>query len=361
MTITDISLAWTGTTGTSSNSGREWTASYNVETDSHLDQTKTIVDYFKTHNLFGSLDLPYLDTYYEFGNDIDRVALCDTITPKRKDGSQKHWLVDFHYKTPEEEEEETGETEEGEATNNPLKWRTTCDVSFIEYSRPVAKAIYRDGMTNGLIEPAQEYAVVNSAMVVLDPPLDRAAMQQLFRFGKYRHRYPDGAKDAFRAVNSKPFRIRVRDPDLVDEDGDPAHTDRALDATFQPFQCQISSVNGALVRKNGKTVWQLSTEMLVDYEFGFRVDVLDRGVSAKAGDGDPDGMGGEFSAIDDPAGRPRQRQLVDPNGVPITEPVLLDGNGQPLDLGADPVYITWSIYPEADYMDFVDFLPVRRI
>ena len=359
MTITSVTLAWAGSTGVSNNDGREYTATYRVETDSYLDQTKTIIDFFKGNTSFDGLALPYLDSSYQFGNDSDIVALCDSITPKRAAESQQHWTVEFHYKTPQQEEDETGETEAGGSSNNPLQWRTTCEISFVEYSRPVSTATYRGGMTNGLIEPGDEYAVVNSAMTVLDPPLERAAMKVLFRFGKYRHRYPNSAKNAFRAVNDKPFKIRVRDPDLLDEDGDPAHTDRALDLSFEPFQCQISSVNAALVQKNNATVWQLSAEMLADYEFGYRVDVLDRGLSAKAGDGDPDGMGGFFSPSDAVTGRPKERRLLDAKGVPITEPVLFDGNGQPLALGADPVYITWSVYPETDFADFKDFLPIH--
>ena len=359
MSVTNVALAWAGSTGSSTKQGREYTATYRVETDTHLDQTKTIVDFFRDNARFNDLALPYLDSSYSFANDVDPVALCDSIAPKRAENSQQHWTVEFHYKTPDEEEEETGETESGDASNNPLDWRPTVDISFVEYTRPVTKAIYRGGMTNGLLQEGQEYPVVNSAMTVLDPPLERAALQQLFRIGKYWFEYPWVAKFAFRAVNKRAFSLLVRDPNMIGKDGKPTEDEGALSVSFSPFQCQIASLNGALVKKNGLTVWKLSTEMLVDREFGFRVDVLDRGLSAKAGDGDPDGMGGYYSASDDVDGRPQERRLLDANGVPLTEPVLFDGNGQPLELGADPVHITWSIYPEHDFKAFTDILPIK--
>ena len=155
------------------------------------------------------------------------------------------------------------------------------------------------------------------------------------------------AKFAFRAVNKEAFSLLVRDPNMIGEDGRPTEDEGALNVSFSPFQCQIASLNGALVKKNGLTVWKLSTEMLVDYEFGFRVDVLDQGLAAKGGDGDPDGRGGTWAEADIP------------NGVPITDPVLFNGQGQPLTLGADPVHITWSIYPEHDFKAFTDILPIK--
>ena len=360
MTVTRVALAWAGSTGSSSKNGREYTATYNVETDTHLDQTKTIIDYFRDTVRFEDLTLPYLDMQYEFANDVDPVALCDSITPKRQENSQKHWQVEFHYKTPEEEDEETGEKENGEASNNPLDWRPTCDISFVERARPVVKAIYRGGFTNGLIQEGEEYAVVNSAMAVLDPPLERSAFQTLFRFGRYWFEYPWAARFAVTAVNKRPFRLLILDPNTVDKNGRPTPDNGALNVSFDSYQCQISSLNAALIRKNGFTLWKLSTEMLYDREFGFRVDVLDRGFSAKAGDGDPDGRGGFFTPNDTANGVAPLRALLDPNGLAAPEPVLLDGNGQPLALGADPVYSTWSIYPELSFQAFSNILPIKE-
>jgi hypothetical protein len=367
MSVTNVALAWAGSTGSETKQGREFTTTYRVETDTHLDQTKTIIDFFRDNASFGGLALPYLDSRYAFANDSDTSALCDSIAPKRAENSQQHWTVEFHYKTPDEEEEETGETESGDASNNPLDWRPTVDISFVEYTRPVTRAIYRGGYTNHNVAPGDlwwfnvgdDAVVVNSAGDTLDPPLERAALQQLFRFGKYWFEYPWVSKFAFTAVNSRPFEVLVRDPNMIGKDGKPTDDQAALMTSFNSYQCQITTLSGALVRKNGATVWKLSTEMLVDREFGFRVEVLDRGLHASAGDGDPDGMGGFYSPGDEVEGRPDKRRLLDVNGIPLSEPVLLNGAGQPLMVGQLPVYSTWSIYPEHDFKAFTDILPIK--
>ena len=149
-------------------------------------------------------------------------------------------------------------------------------------------------------------------------------------------------------------------PNVIDEDGEPAADDSILLQHFLSYKCQIASVSGSIVRKNSKTVWRIATEMLVDHEFGFRAEVLDQGVTAIGGDNYPDGMGGNFAVAGLAAGVPAQRRILDPNGLPISEPILLDGDGQPLALGGDPVYSTWSIYPEIDFEILTDFLPIER-
>ena len=42
MSVTNVALAWAGSNGSETKQGREFTTTYRVETDTHLDQTKTI-------------------------------------------------------------------------------------------------------------------------------------------------------------------------------------------------------------------------------------------------------------------------------------------------------------------------------
>ena len=371
MTITHISLGWDATTGDRSNKGRTYSATYRVATDSYNDQTKTIIDYFQnnTRDHAGTIDLPYLNSSYSFGRDYEALALCHKITPAREQGSQTNWLVKFDYKTPEQEEDETQEDAKGEATNNPLDWNWTVDVSFADYTRPVTHATYRGGHTGTnflrMFETADGkdravLAPMNSAGTIFDPPLEWNCLRQVFRFGKYRHEYPDGMADNWRAVNSKGFEIEVKDPNVVNKNGLPRTDKKLLGWHFDPFQVQVVSANASVVRKNNMTVWQISSEIHCDYEFGYRVQVPDRGVVALADQGAPDGMGGTFSA-GDPAstGIPEERSMRDKLGNAMQQPVLLDGNGQPLAKNKPVVYLTWSIYPETEFQSFKDWLPIK--
>jgi hypothetical protein len=80
--------------------------------------------------------------------------------------------------------------------------------------------------------------------------------------------------------------------------------------------------------------------------------ILDRGFCARAMLGDPDGHGGAIyedsrAFVEEMA---PQRRLMDSDGLPLSEPVLLNGDGQPLDQYKDPanvkepVYATWYYY-----------------
>ncbi len=369
MTITDITQAWSATKGATNNKGREYTASYNVETDSYNDQVKTIIDYFATNTTFNGLAIPYLNKPYQFGNDLDVMALCDSVTPSRVSGSQYNWTVDFHYKTADQEEDETQEDESGNASNNPMDWNWTVDISYADYSRPVTHATYRGGHTgDNFLDvfntgDGADQAIIppmNSAGTVFDPALERSALRQVFRFGKYRHEYPDGMADNWRAVNSKAFGIKVKDPNVVNKNGRPRTDKTLISWNFEPFQCQVVSANASVVRQNNMTVWKISSEIHADYEFGYRVKIADRGIVALGNAGAPDGIGGSLSS-GNPAstGIPEDRTMRDVLGNTLAEPVLLDGNGQPLAKGLPAVYLEWSIYPEIDFGDFNEWLPIR--
>jgi hypothetical protein len=83
--------------------------------------------------------------------------------------------------------------------------------------------------------------------------------------------------------------------------------------------------------------------------------LLDRGYSARALAGDADGKGGtiswsgQFSHL---SSRAPQRRLADADGMPISEPVLLNGQGQPLNLSVatpEPFFGQWRYYEEAEF------------
>ena len=73
------------------------------------------------------------------------------------------------------------------------------------------------------------------------------------------------------------------------------------------------------------------------------------GDSTVEGLDDPDGRGGMISANDLVNGTAPVRRLLDIDGTPISEPVLLDGKGGVLGDKKDPVYITYAKYLEVPF------------
>lgn len=366
--VTDITHAYPGAEGTYKSSGREYTAHYNIQTDGYQYQGQDIADYCRDNLDYdgsgGRVYLPHDGRYLRYGRTVDREVICDTLTPRLKDGSSTLWTLEAHFKSAKEEEEETNENEAGEATNDPTEWAPTLEISFVEEVVPANKATYRFGFkhqTEGTIYMPDEddVPIVNSADVMFDPPPEKRVSRMLLRFMSYEKKCPPKLDWAPGSVNSKFVTFKIRDKQ--------AANGTIYKESFQEYELQIGGVSGSIVRKNGRTVWQISTDVLVmddawikrgeETEWtGWRAAVLDRGTYTYAGSGAPDGKGGSLAAP--MSGAPAVRAMQDANGNQITKPVFLDGKGQPNPPSAQKVYLCYSIYPERDFKKLFKWLPI---
>lgn len=368
MTITDVRLARPGAEGSFKLDGREYTATYNVDTDSYRYQGKSIVDYFERNNTFegskGDVALPWYGRSMDYGLTQDVGAVCDSIKPELLDGSQTNWRVTAHFKSAKQEEEEQNETENGETTNDPTAWASTLDISFIEEVVPCEKAIYRSGFTflegeQPIYEPGDGQpggdrfpngvAIVNSANEMYDPAPEKRKCMMLMRFGKYVEEWPDSVTDAFMAVNDKRVKFKIKDRS--------AKGGAIFNQSFGAHELQIQAVNATIVRKNNRTVWRLTTDILwsLDDET-FRYKILDRGVWTLGTSGKPDGMGGTLPAPE--SGAPAARMMQDGFGNTVTKPIFLNGRGEPNPPNAEHIYLHYSVYPEVNYKARFDWLPI---
>ena len=181
--------------------------------------------------------------------------------------------------------------------------------------------------------------VTNSALVPYNPPLERNATRIQLRYSKNVAEYPQQAAAQFhRAVNDEAVTFDFKY--------------QKLKFAIEPYTAQCVSINGAFSEANGTKFWRVTWELLIDDEFGFREKVVDRGLHARAMYGDPDGRGGFITSTE--GDQLRWRRITDKAGNPVAEPVLLNGNGQPLPIPADgspiePVFLTYSIYRELPF------------
>jgi hypothetical protein len=184
-------------------------------------------------------------------------------------------------------------------------------------------------------------AVLNSASVPFDPPLEREHSILILSFKVNVSGIPwFFGDDAFRwenRVNSQPFNVQASNyfmpvPYISDDYGGAA---------------RVASVRPVRKRQGGIIYWEVTTEMEIDFIWGWRQHVVDRGMQRRACAGDPDGEGGTISQTDIQAGDAAHAPIIGQDGHPLTEPVLLDGNGQPLDVcNEEPVYLTYRTYDE---------------
>ena len=367
MSVVSVSKAWRGSAGMRSLQSRTYTVHYRAETDDATDGIRRVIEHFED-----TPELPFLGDFYLFegaGIVEDHGVVLWKIEPTRDQSSATVWSIALHYKTPDDPGEGgaaggggtdgVGEDEDGEATEEPTEFHGELEVNFVDFTRPVDRGIYREGFTSyaietGLVDPRYiqpaeqlyggrdtEGPVVNSAMIPFNPPLERNATRIQILYTKNMPEYPRAVANIFhRAVNEEAVTFDFRF--------------QGLKWTIHPFSTQCISINGSFQEAAGKKFWRVTWELLIDEEYGFREKVVDRGLHARAMAGDPDGRGGTITSV--AADQVTWRRITDKNGNPVSEPVLLNGNGQPLQLkggnsfeAIEPVYITYSIYPEKQF------------
>lgn len=333
MAITAAQIAFAGSSGRADREGEEYIVRYKVTTNDANDQAETIVEHFRRNG-----NLPFIGTPYVgiAGNDNNAFAVCREINvPVRPEGSDVYWYPELLFRTPSAEEQKDP---------NPLNWLDDLEISWVKYTVPVEVATYIKGFAGrteavyrrpkGSLGP-----VINSAGDQLDPPLEDTPSYQVLRITKYRLQYPE--RDALthtNAINNDIFVIKK-----------PRHNYQKV---VQKYQAYLNVINGRFstrhVDKREINYWSNTYELWIKAD-GWRVPVYDRGDRARREAGDPDGKGGSMSAgsvaVD---GRKRNDIIRDRDGMPVGI-VLLDGNGEPLEPGADPVEILWGVKDELPF------------
>lgn len=323
--------------------GTKYTCPYHVRTDSARDGGDVIVAYFEALGYGLGASLRYADM-------VDDFAFCDTIAPVRQSRSRTDWLCTLSYSPTDESKEEQHEDEDGNLTEDPLEWRYEISSSTATVQVPVWKAWNIDpfpvaGSTGGYVRGVNTLGpVVNSAGIVLDPPLMKAMPEMVLQVSGNVDRYlRPWVLDYVDAINDTDLKFH---PDLVSKYD-------VEDSLFEPYTVKCSAAGAQYHRQNDTNYWRYS------YEFRFRnrasadqpvdgwlVSVLDRGLTRSAGPGEDDGFGGSFSQSDDhETGMTHKEPIRGPLGGRVGELVLLDGAGQPLTSSDEDVgvYFRWRV------------------
>lgn len=314
--------------------GPEYTAHYRVITDDADDEADVIRDYVLANiATFG-------DTY-SYANGSDTAAKLQSITPTRAADTWYVWTVALQY-SPDASNPEENKDEDGNETDDPLEFRRTIALDRVEITKPVERATYLGGYlaeTDVLLGGVGAQIIpMNSALVPFVPGLERPA--SLLQF----------------TVTWNVALVAPRQLDAVNLSTlNVAFYNGFSWANVQPRTCKLNVHRVTWKSLNGVDYWEESLGFLWDRDTWVQ-EVCDRGIAARAREGDPDGRGGYISGGDthwEREGVPRVRRIVDADDTPITEPVLLDGKGQPLTPDANgalvPVYGKWLTLPEIEF------------
>jgi len=102
---------------------------------------------------------------------------------------------------------------------------------------------------------------------------------------------------------------------------------------------KVAGIEAKRVFDKNLIYWQVTYQFEIRQE-GWTLRVLDQGRQRKAKDGDPD--------------PDWIYPIADGNGVPVADPVPLDGNGQKLDSPSpsNAVFLPFDVYKQRDFSAF---------
>lgn len=346
MAVTGHVLAWRGASGDDDGKKRSYKAVYRVYTDNQLDGAQVVLDYFYT----GSMPNPGDRTPYDYGNDSDPLALCNKISvPEHESGSALIWLVTVDF-TTETNETAGGTDSNGDPTNNPLDFRPDFSTSFFMVQRPVWEAVYRGGFTGTvatIIADGDKIPPQASTYTVFDPPLEKEVALKRFSITINTSYFNDTASIGFlKKCNDKDMTLNPNLGYSFAWDLEIAKGTGLLNDYKSVIKRESVEIGGV---KQVIDYISLTAEILIDRE-GWLKKVVDRDRVRGAKAGDADGRGGTISAADVVDGMAFVDAIRGPGGDIVNEPVLLNGDGQPLQVPCAPgdvIWTKWELYPLA--------------
>lgn len=317
-----------------------YVARYFVKCSTPLDSPKVVLDHFRRN-----YSLPWIGKVFSYGtsNGYSLAAVCRTISATPIAKSEGCYEVEVGYEPIDEEENDQPPERKldrnGKATSNPLEWADEIEISNYQIMLVAEQGTFRQTVPNvggnPILRADRESAIINSAGVPFDPPPEYELDVEVLRITKYVAGYDNSLRNYVSAVNNDAVTINK--------------VDYKFKYDFGPYTCKIKNVAFTYGNQNGVKFYRQVAELHIN-PAGWRRQILDRGMARKAMAGDPDGNGSIISASDAPeAGNPVFRRIVDADGYPITEPVLLDGKGQPLSPDKPPVFLEYSLYHETAF------------
>lgn len=347
MAVAEWRLASAGASGAATGDSplfvqTRFNAVYMMRVDDALDGPATILRYFRS-----SSELPWFGDGFDYGNDRDTASKCKSIAPDRIPKS--NWFtVRVDFEPLQAEEPEQGQDESGNSTDNPLLWHDEVSADYTQINIPVEVATFQGVKRgNGRGQPlrfrriGEDGPVVNSANVVYDPPPQQEVDIKIFRLSRNVAEYN---------ANNLNFYIGKVNSDQVTINKPRPYRFRDL---WRPLTARIKIIGGAFQFTNNVFYWKQSVEVhILPFPLTWRKLVVDRGLERRQMPGDINEGGAEISASDIVAGQPAVKRIVDQNGYPVTTPVLLDGNGQPLPHNKPPVYLEYQVYGERAFAGF---------
>lgn len=337
MSVTTVTPISAGAGGTASgNDGGTVAMSYNaafrVTCSSARDTAQTVLKHFRLN-----ADYPWPGRSYKFGDDFDATAIAKTVDAKYIDSSEGKFLVQCTFGPLNgDQQQNQGQTASGGNSTDPLKWHDEISVGYTQISVPTEAAIFKGftklGVNNPAFTAGKEMALMNSACKPFDPTIEEEVDVKVIRITRNVAAYDDTILDKYQgAINSDV--VTINKPKY------------RFKTSFGIYHGRIKALTADFAVTNGIPYYKHTVEVHVypKGRYGWLRLILDQGIEElwKPGDVRPDGL--TLSDSDFPRNRQFEvKMITDEEGLPITSPVRLDGNGKMLKPEDDPVFSIWQ-------------------
>lgn len=175
--------------------------------------------------------------------------------------------------------------------------------------------------------------LTNSAWTPFDPPPEIEYSRLKIVITRLHNEYPTSLLRFIDTVNLKPVRIDIND----------------FKGTLPPFTAKLQGISGSKEYNSGDPYWRINYEIEYDPLFTWRLNLLDQGFR-KATDLYGEGYDDNGNPINPEDENAQWLEVAkDMSGVPMTDPIKLDGYGQPADMDGYSIYLTYAVYPEVSW------------
>ena len=354
MAVTSVKILHNGWSGSeTAGAGITFNVIYQVEVDDRNDGPLIVLNAND-----GTTRVPIVGDSYQVGNDIDTFAFVKSVSPTPV--AEKVWnvAVTFGPLEPSESpdgpqgQEPTGLDENQQPTDDPTEEAVIISVSAVNAKRAALHGAY---IGHGEAIGDDPFIIDHSSFIGNRPPIPNPPITTPDGHGGIKNRTsitnsvftpfdPPPEIDYSQIRVSISMNLRVAPVDWLDYVN--SVNTIAIDfrdaigdvlAFAEPFACRCMAVSYAPRIKNGFLFYATDVEFLIDNLFTHRLDILDRGYCETNNNGVSEGDSGK-------------NNITDESGLPLAEPVLLDGHGAMLDTEQfDAVYLRYAVYPEFDF------------
>lgn len=255
----------------------------------------------------------------------DEFSICDSVVPDLADNSDRHWVVRCHYSVPEGTQPVSGDDEE--AAQQPDAVIPRIQIRYVSRTEPLVKDVTGRPLLNSA-----------GARFVDVPEVDRD-YTELIISGRVRF-------ENFDLDTSARYRNRINDGPFLNNE---ARTCRMINIDASTEDAEFRQQDGRILVR---TVWNIS--ILVHIRDSWDIEIVDEGHYENSS-----GVTGlivvtptSFSGLN--ITYDNFRPIEDADGNAIQEPVFLDGNGNRLGSGQQPVFIPFFPYETANFSDLLD-------